>query len=864
MLADFGRALDEIFASKRLKILAMVEVVEMIESWDKLAEEDLVERESMREVDRLKKSTRVEMAMSGAKLEVVKFDRTGNFGLWQTRVKDLLAQQEILKTLQPQILALMDDEDWEELQQCATGTKCLCLADENMYHVMNLKSPGEIITDLARLNLSIEDEDRVMILLCSLPFSYEHLLKKETMKVDEITTALLAHNQWKQNAGESSHSDSLHVKGNQDRGRKLENGGSGKRNFRSKSRGKKKIHCYKCKEPGHIKRDCPKLKKQADEKRDDSSKFANMVQNDNVDCSDGDMLSVSTNQYMDAWILDFGCFYHITPNKEWFTSYRSGHLSERGMTELHKRNLFHGVKSCKLDSCKFCVLGKQTKGKMLETGLPKSLWAEAVSMACYLINRSPHTSLGGKVAEDVWTGNLVNFDHLRIFGCSAYVHVPSDERSKLDWKSKQCIFLGYKKASGDPVAIESRGSTHPTCGGSTTNQLQTHNLATDSGDEPTTFHGAITSQEKKEWMGAIVEEMESLQKNHTWELVQLPEGKKSIGYKWVYKKKPAVSEKEGGKFKAQLEFDMKDLGATTKILGMEIHRDRGLMRLSQRGYVKKVLDRFGMSKAKPMSTPLANHFKLSSKQCRKTDHDIEDMEKVRYASAVDCLMYAMEFTCPYLAHDVCQVCKYMSKSVSRMILLVVGYVDFDYAGDLDDRRSTTGYVFTLAEAAKEAFWLNGLAKELGVEQGGVQFHCDDQSAIYLAKNQVYHARTKHIDVRYHKIRELIASREIILQKLLEEHGDPTHFVFCGCLSHKGLHIRQGGDLLGVAHIPEIRQMLERSDNICPIRSSVWMFATSIEWVGGAGAKLPRVFSTLGITIVQVLLVLEEVGQCDGE
>ncbi|KAL0423292.1 UNVERIFIED_CONTAM: hypothetical protein Sradi_0864000 [Sesamum radiatum] len=66
-------------------------------------------------------------------------------------------------------------------------------------------------------------------------------------------------------------------------------------------------------------------------------------------------------------------------------------------------------------------------------------------MACYLINRSPRASLGGKVTEEVWTCNQVNFDHLRIFGCSAYVHVPSDERSKLDPKSRQCIFLSYKK-----------------------------------------------------------------------------------------------------------------------------------------------------------------------------------------------------------------------------------------------------------------------------------------------------------------------------------------------------------------------------------------------------------------------------------
>ncbi|KAL0393368.1 UNVERIFIED_CONTAM: Retrovirus-related Pol polyprotein from transposon TNT 1-94 [Sesamum radiatum] len=66
----------------------------------------------------------------------------------------------------------------------------------------------------------------------------------------------------------------------------------------------------------------------------------------------------------------------------------------------------------------------------------------------------------------------------------------------------------------------------------------------------------------------------------------------------------------------------------------------------------------------------------------------------------------------------------------------------------------------VAEFAKEVLWLSGLSKELGVEQGGVQLHCDSQSAIYLANNQVYHVRTKYIDVKYHKIRELIASVQL--------------------------------------------------------------------------------------------------------
>ena len=123
---------------------------------------------------------------------------------------------------------------------------------------------------------------------------------------------------------------------------------------------------------------------------------------------------------------------------------------------------------------------------------------------------------------------------------------------------------------------------------------------------------------------------------------------------------------------------------------------------------------------------------------------------------------------------------------------LVGYVDSDYAGDLDKRRSTTGYVFTIAggpvswrstlqstvalstteaeymavtEAFKEAIWLHGLVEDLGIIQKQVEVFCDSQSAICLAKNQVYHGRTKHIDVRFHFIREIIDEGNILLQKI---------------------------------------------------------------------------------------------------
>ena len=66
-----------------------------------------------------------------------------------------------------------------------------------------------------------------------------------------------------------------------------------------------------------------------------------------------------------------------------------------------------------------------------------------------MINRSPRAALDGKVAGEVWIGSLVDYFGLRVFGCPTYVHVSNEERSKLDAKSRQCIFLGYQKRVKD-------------------------------------------------------------------------------------------------------------------------------------------------------------------------------------------------------------------------------------------------------------------------------------------------------------------------------------------------------------------------------------------------------------------------------
>ena len=75
--------------------------------------------------------------------------------------------------------------------------------------------------------------------------------------------------------------------------------------------------------------------------------------------------------------------------------------------------------------------------------LEQKFWAEAVMTACYLINQSPSSALGDKTPHEVWCGKKPYLRHLRVFGCEAYVHVPKEKRTKLDYKEQKCIFVGY-------------------------------------------------------------------------------------------------------------------------------------------------------------------------------------------------------------------------------------------------------------------------------------------------------------------------------------------------------------------------------------------------------------------------------------
>ena len=76
--------------------------------------------------------------------------------------------------------------------------------------------------------------------------------------------------------------------------------------------------------------------------------------------------------------------------------------------------------------------------------LLKFFWAKAMRTVVDLINLFPSTSFDDDVPERVWTKKDVSYKYLRVFSCRAYIHIPKDERSKLDDKAKECIFLGYQ------------------------------------------------------------------------------------------------------------------------------------------------------------------------------------------------------------------------------------------------------------------------------------------------------------------------------------------------------------------------------------------------------------------------------------
>ena len=205
---------------------------------------------------------------------------------------------------------------------------------------------------------------------------------------------------------------------------------------------------------------------------------------------------------------------------------------------------------------------------------------------------------------------------------------------------------------------------------------------------------------------------------------------------------------------------------------------------------------------------------LSKEQSPKTPQEVEDMRRYPYASAVGSLMYAMLCTRPDICYAVGMVSrfqsnpgpdhwtavknilKYLRRTRNYMLvfssidLKIIGYTDSDFQADRDSRRSTSGSVFTLnggsvvwrsikqsciadstmeaeyvaaCEAAKEAVWLHKFLIDLKVVSDAAQpmtLYCDNSGAVANSKEPRSHKRSKHIERRYHLIREIVTKGDV--------------------------------------------------------------------------------------------------------
>ena len=242
-------------------------------------------------------------------------------------------------------------------------------------------------------------------------------------------------------------------------------------------------------------------------------------------------------------------------------------------------------------------------------------------------------------------------------------------------------------------------------------------------------------------------------------------------------------------------FEMRDLGKIDYLLGIKIDYSNDHISLNQSSYIQSILERFQMTEVKPMYTPSDKWLILEG----------ESVNQKLYQQAVGSLMFLQTATRPDLSFAVNQVARFMHdpreshwKAVLRIFRYLkhtqdleltykkdsesklIGYADASFANDVTDRKSTSGYTFmtnggavswrsrkqklitssameaeyvSLYDATKEALWFKKLLIEIHNKSKSITILEDNQPAINLSKNPVVHDRSKHIDTKYHMIRQ---------------------------------------------------------------------------------------------------------------
>ena len=255
-------------------------------------------------------------------------------------------------------------------------------------------------------------------------------------------------------------------------------------------------------------------------------------------------------------------------------------------------------------------------------------------------------------------------------------------------------------------------------------------------------------------------------------------------------------------------FEMTDLGLMSFFLGMEVKQDHGGVFICQKKYAREILKEFSMEDCKSTATPMNQRKKFNK------DDGADKVEEHQFRSLIGCLMY-LTATRPDIMFAVSMLSRFMHcasevhlQAVKRIVRYVKGTVDYgvkythsqnfqfhgysdsDWGGSIDDMKSTTGYCFSFGSgmfswsskkqdivaqctaeagyvattvAMNQAIWLRRILADLHMEQKEpTQILVDNQAAISISNNHVFHGRTKHFKIKLFFLREAQREGEVKL------------------------------------------------------------------------------------------------------
>lgn len=286
-------------------------------------------------------------------------------------------------------------------------------------------------------------------------------------------------------------------------------------------------------------------------------------------------------------------------------------------------------------------------------------------------------------------------------------------------------------------------------------------------------------------------------------------------------------------------YEMNDMGLLHYFLGIEVSQSKDGIFISQKKYAENILKKFNLLRCNSVATPLIANEKL------KKEDGAKKAGPTKYRSLIGGLLY-LTATRPDIMFAASLLSRYMqepsqihfgaAKRVLRYLQgtldygilykaaessKLIGYTDSDWAGCLDDMKSTSAYVFSLgsgacswaskkqsvvaqstaeaeyiaaAKATSQAIWLRRILEDIGEKQEkGTTLYCDNKSAIAIGKNPVNHERTKHIAIKYHFIKEAI-EKEIVQLEYCRSEEQLADILTKALSKEKFCHLRE---LIGV-------------------------------------------------------------------